>query len=174
MRSAVAIISCALIVALVDFSIAGKERHLENGRVVYLELAPVDPRSLMQGDYMALRFRIADDARPSMQRSDSPGARGIFGRRDLATADGRIVAAVDQRSIASHRRLDDSRPLAADELLLRYRVREGAVKFATNAFFFQEGTGVRYERARYGEFRVAPDGELLLTGLRGKDLEPLK
>ena len=174
MRSAVAIISCALIVALVDFSIAGKERHLENGRVVYLELAPVDPRSLMQGDYMALRFRIADDARPSMQRSDSPGARGIFGRRDLATADGRIVAAVDQRSIASYRRLDDSRPLAADELLLRYRVREGAVKFATNAFFFQEGTGVRYERARYGEFRVAPDGELLLIGLRGKDLEPLK
>src|SRR5882672_10722425 len=174
MRSAVAIISCALIVALVDFSIAGKERHLENGRVVYLELAPVDPRSLMQGDYMALRFRIADDARPSMQRSDSPGARGIFERRDLATADGRIVAAVDQRSIASYRRLDDSRPLAADELLLRYRVREGAVKFATNAFFFQEGTGVRYERARYGEFRVAPDGELLLTGLRGKDLEPLK
>jgi uncharacterized membrane-anchored protein len=174
MRSVVAIIACAVVLALVDFSVAGKERHLENGRIAYLELAPVDPRSLMQGDYMALRFRIANEARPAMQRSDSPGPRGFFGHEDLATADGRIVAAVDQRSIASYRRLDDGRPLAADELLLRYRVREGTVKFATNAFFFQEGTGKRYEGARYGEFRVAGDGELLLTGLRGGGLEPLK
>ena len=171
---ALLLVGALIVLGGVNYSIFSKEDIKKNGELVYIDLAPMDPRSLMQGDYMALRFRIADDARPSMQRSDSPGARGIFGRRDLATADGRIVAAVDQRSIASHRRLDDSRPLAADELLLRYRVREGAVKFATNAFFFQEGTGVRYERARYGEFRVAPDGELLLTGLRGKDLEPLK
>src|SRR2546427_1227855 len=64
-------------------------------------------------------------------------------------------------------------PLAPNEVLLRYRVRGGQVKFATNAFFFQEGTAKRYEGARYGEFRVAPDGELLLTGLRGKELQPL-
>ena len=31
----------------------------------------------------------------------------------------------------------------------------------------------RYEGVRYGEFRVAPDGELLLTGLRDKDVKPL-
>ena len=42
-----------------------------------------------------------------------------------------------------------------------------------DAFFFQEGTAKRYAAARYGAFRVAPDGELLLTGVRGKDLEPL-
>jgi uncharacterized membrane-anchored protein len=58
-------------------------------------------------------------------------------------------------------------------VLLRYRVRNGELKFATNAFFFQEGTAKRYEGARYGEFRVAPDGELLLTGLRGTELQPL-
>jgi uncharacterized membrane-anchored protein len=173
MRSAAAIIACAAILAVVDFSIAGKERQLESGRIVYLELAPVDPRSLMQGDYMALRFRIANDARPAMQRSDSPRGGGAFGRRDLAVADGRMVAALDERSIASFRRLDDRTALAVDEILLRYRVREGDVKFATNAFFFEEGKGKRYEAARYGEFRVAPDGELLLTGLRGKDLERL-
>jgi len=173
MRSAVAIIACAAVLALVDLSIAGKERQLESGRLVYLELAPVDPRSLMQGDYMALRFRIANDAQPAMPRSDSAGVRRPFGARNLATADGRIVAALDPRSIASYRRLDDGTPLGADEILLRYRVRDGALKFATNAFFFQEGTGRRYEAARYGEFRVAPDGELLLTGLRGAELVSL-
>ena len=159
--------------ALVNFSIRGKERQLAGGTVVYLELAPVDPRSLMQGDYMALRFKIANDARPAMKRSASPEATSFFGPRDLAAADGRLVAALDARSIANYRRLDERQPLAPDEIYLRYRVREGEMKFATNAYFFQEGTAKRYESARYGEFRVSRDGELLLTGLRGPDLQPL-
>src|SRR5207247_8096849 len=101
MRSAVAFISCAMVLALLNFSIGGKERQLESGKVVYLELAPVDPRSLMQGDYMALRFKIANDARPAMQRSQSSGARSFLGQGDLATADGRIVAALDPSSVAT-------------------------------------------------------------------------
>src|SRR5882672_8284017 len=103
MRSVIALLACAAILALVGFSIAGKERQLVSGKVVYLELAPVDPRSLMQGDYMALRFKIANDARSGMKRSDSTGA---FGRQGLATTDGRIVAALDERAVASFRRLD--------------------------------------------------------------------
>jgi uncharacterized membrane-anchored protein len=173
MRSAIALISCVAVLALVNFSIAGKERQLESGTVAYLELAPVDPRSLMQGDYMALRFKMANDARPALKQSDAVPARGFQRQRDLATADGRIVAALDPSSIATYRRLDDGTPPAPNEILLRYRVREGQIKFATNAFFFQEGTAKRYEGARYGEFRVAPEGELLLTGLRGKELQPL-
>jgi uncharacterized membrane-anchored protein len=56
---------------------------------------------------------------------------------------------------------------------LRYRIRDEQVKFATNAFFFQEGHAQYYERARYGEFRVAPSGALMLTTLRGEKLESL-
>lgn len=41
-------------------------------------------------------------------------------------------------------------------------------ELATHAFFFEEGTAERYEAARYGAFRVAPDGELLLTGSRDR------
>jgi uncharacterized membrane-anchored protein len=154
MRSAIAAGACALALILVNVSIAQKERLLAEGRVVYLELAPRDPRSLMQGDYMALGYKVAADAR-----------RG--------GANGRIVAALDARSIASFRRVDDGRPLAADEVVLRYRVRNNRVNFATNAFFFQEGDAALYRTAQYGEFRVADDGDLLLTGLRGPDLEPL-
>lgn len=163
MRSAIAAASCALALILVNVAIVDKERLLAHGRIVYLELAPVDPRSLMQGDYMALRFKITNDA----------GTNGVVtdGRPD--SADGRIVAAIDQRSLATLRRLDDGRPLAPDEIVLRYRVRGGQVRFATNAFFFQEGTGKLYETARYGEFRVADSGDLLLTGLRDGDLRRL-
>jgi uncharacterized membrane-anchored protein len=155
MRSYIALAACAVSLVLVNVSIAGKERLLRDGKVVYLELAPLDPRSLMQGDYMALRFRLAD----SVARSSA--------------ADGHIVATLDSRGIATFRRLHDGKPLESSEVLLRYRLRDGQLKFATNAFFFEEGSGARYEQARYGEFRVARDGELLLTGLRGKDLRKL-
>lgn len=159
MRSLIAVAACVASLGLVNYSIFAKERLLARGTVVVLELAPVDPRSLMQGDYMALRFRMANDAGAAVRAAASP--------------DGRIVAAVDERGVATYRRLHDGTPVASGEVLLRYRVRNGEIKFATNAFFFQEGTGQRYEAARYGELRVAADGELLLTGLRDKDLRPL-
>jgi uncharacterized membrane-anchored protein len=172
MRSIIALASCLLSLVAVNFAIAQKERLLAHGTVVYLELAPVDPRSLMQGDYMALRFKVANDAEPSMSRVDRN--QQIFQTAgNLATADGNVVVAVDGRSVGRFVRLDDGRPLGAGEVRLRYRVREGQLRFATNGFFFQEGTARLYETARYGEFRVSDTGDLLLTSLRGPNLEPL-
>jgi len=159
MRKIAAIVAGLVILGFANYGIYGRERLLADGRIALLELAPVDPRSLMQGDYMALRFRASDDA---------------FGRRPKeGFGDGRIVLQLDERGVAKFKRPDDGTPLAADELRIRYRVRADQVKFATNAFFFQEGHAKFYERARYGEFRVAPDGDCLLTGMRGEKLERL-
>ena len=66
----IALATLVLILGLVNLSIVGKEKHLSDGRAVYLELAPVDPRSLMQGDYMALRFAIANQIRAALPSSD--------------------------------------------------------------------------------------------------------
>jgi uncharacterized membrane-anchored protein len=63
--------------------------------------------------------------------------------------------------------------LADNEAYLRYRVRAGRLKFASDAFFFQEGTAGAYENARYGRYRVADDGELLLTSLHDEHLNQL-
>ena len=170
MRRIVALVAGLAILVLANHSIYSRERLLAEGRVVLLELAPVDPRSLMQGDYMALQFAVANSARDALQRP----AREDPLRIDLPPSDGRMVATVDEKGVATYRRLDDGQPLAADEIHLRYRVRHGEIKFATNAFFFEEGTAARYGNARYGEFRVGDDGEMILTGLRGSRLEPLK
>jgi uncharacterized membrane-anchored protein len=159
-RKAIAVAAGLLVLGAVNWSILGRERLLDTGQVVLLELAPVDPRSLMQGDYMALRFRVGNDIGPV--------------RRDAPAEDGRIVVRLGEHGVASFVRREAGEPLAAGELRLRYRVRAGNVKFATNAYFFQEGTGRAYERARYGEFRVAPDGDMLLTHLVGEDFERLR
>jgi uncharacterized membrane-anchored protein len=159
MRKTIAIVAGLAVLGLANWTIYQRERQLAEGAVVLLELAPVDPRSLMQGDYMALRFKVETDT---------------FGRtRKEELADGRIVVRRDERGVAAFVRRHGGEPLGPGERLLRYRVRDGRVKFATNAFFFQEGHARLYERARYGEFRAVPSGELLLTHLRGEALERL-
>jgi len=159
MRKATAVAAGLLVLLAVNWNIHGREQLLAHGRVVLLELAPVDPRSLMQGDYMALRFMVEP---PALGRD-----------RDKQSADGHIVVKLGERGVGKMLRHDAGEPLAADEARLRYRVREGKVKFATNAFFFQEGTAKYYERARYGEFRVASSGDLLLTHMIGANFERL-
>jgi uncharacterized membrane-anchored protein len=158
MRKAIALLAGLAVLAAANWTIFAREKLITEGRLVFLELAPVDPRSLMQGDYMALRFRLAEDV--------------VRGRTEKA-ADGRMIVRLDARGVAGFARLDDGSPLREGEIPLRYRVRNGQVKFATNAFFFQEGTARAYEAARFGEARAAASGDLLLTGLRGKDLDPL-
>ena len=160
MRKTIAIGAGVLLLALANWTVAERERQLAEGRLVLLELAPVDPRSLMQGDYMALRFKAADDA---------------FGRlgRVKDTADGRLIVKLDGRGVGTFVRRDAGEPLTEGEVALRYRIRDERVKFATNAYFFQEGHAADYQAARYGEFRVAQSGELLLAHLRDAKLERL-
>ena len=59
MRKTFVIAAGVLMLAAVNWGIYSRERLLAEGRVVMLELAPVDPRSLMQGDYMTLNFQLA-------------------------------------------------------------------------------------------------------------------
>ncbi len=159
MRKLIVVLTGLIILVAVNLNIYEREQLRTEGRVVFLELAPVDPRSLMQGDYMALRFKVATDAFP--------------GRKVEHSKDGHLVVALDERGVAGFKRFADTTPLAANEIVLRYRIRNDQVKFATNAFFFEEGSAQHYQPARYGEFRVSADGEMLLTNLRGADLAVL-
>ncbi|MDO5650651.1 MAG: GDYXXLXY domain-containing protein [Moraxella sp.] len=47
--------------AVFGTSIIAYENHLTTGKVIYVELAPVDPRSILQGDYMQLEYNIPND-----------------------------------------------------------------------------------------------------------------
>ncbi|HEV2745704.1 MAG TPA: GDYXXLXY domain-containing protein [Allosphingosinicella sp.] len=160
MRKAIALLAGLMILAFVNFGIYQRERLLTEGRIVLLKLSPVDPRSLMQGDYMRLNFEVADQAFPAFSGTEA--------------ADGHIVVALDARNIGHFRRFADAAALAPNELALRYRVRGGRPNFATNAYFFEEGRADAYANARYGEFRVGSDGEMILTRLRDARFEALE
>lgn len=146
------VLGTALVVWGVDASIYRKERVIRSGETIFLALAPVDPRSLMQGDYMALRFRLAEGIED--WRASDPRAR-------------RAPIRVDERGVAS---LDPS----GGDLEIAFEIRGDRVWLGTNAYFFEEGAGGRYSLARFGEFRIDPtSGEAVLVGLRDGELDPL-
>ena len=159
MRKLVLWVVLGLTLVVANAAIIGKERVLREGRTVLLQLAPQDPRSLLQGDFMALRYVLANEV--SRQRG---------GER---SADGWLVVTLDPNDIATFVRFDDGSGVVSGELLLRYRKRGDGVKIASDAFFFQEGQGPVYERARYGELRVDATGDAVLVRLRDADLREL-
>jgi uncharacterized membrane-anchored protein len=148
-RRALILVGLLASLALVAWEVSKKERLLAAGDVVHLELAPVDPRSLIQGDYMQLDYAIA--RRTAHDRS--------------WPRDGALVVKADESGVAQFIRLDRGEPLETGERRLTYRVRGGRLHVGTNAYYFQEGEASRYEGARYGELRVASDGTTLLVAL---------
>lgn len=162
-KLAVWLVGISILVA-VNFAIWQKEQLLAHGKTVILALAPIDPRSLMQGDYMRLRFQAEQD----MQRY-------LPYKKDSSVADGYVIVSLNEQHIGEVQGVVSELPptLAVNQWPLRYRIRAGELRFATNAFFFQEGHADDYAQARYGEFKVNNDGEMLLANLRGQHLEVL-
>lgn len=137
------------------------EHAMSSGEVVLLRLAPVDPRSLMQGDYMRLNYEIAReltsrDARATQNKGSDT-----------------LVIRLDAHQVASQ--VADGKPdrLASDERLLQVHQSERQWQIGPDAYFFEEGTGEQYEAARYGEFRLQADGKTLLVGLRDEAYQPI-
>lgn len=146
-----------LVLLAVNHSIWAKEQIIRTGEPIYLALAPVDPRSLMQGDYMALRFQLAEQIERARLGESSPGYR-------------RAGIDVDQRRVATLVAANAS----SDQRFIRYRLREGRVWLGTNAYFFEEGSADRFNNVRFGEFRLDREsGEAVLIGLRDASLRAL-
>ncbi len=138
-----------------------KEALARDGAHLLLELAPVDPRSLIQGDYMDLDYRLARDAWG--EGSAEWPRQGHL----VIRLDGDHVGRFVRRHIADT-------PLAEDERLLLYRQKRwGSLDIGARSFFFQEGDAELYEGARYGELRITEDGQTLLIGLLDQHRQPI-
>lgn len=141
----------------VNYGIYGREQLIRDGQPILLELAPVDPRSLIQGDYMALRYKIAAD----LEDQASLPLRG------------KLVITVADNGVAAFVRIDDGTPLGPNERLLNYYKHEWQIDLGAPSFFFEEGTADAYVDAKYGEMRVDEGGTSVLIGLRDENLQQL-
>lgn len=164
MRQHLILVGLALVMAGLSWAVGQKESLLANGERVYLELAPVDPRSLMQGDYMQLRYELAGSVRDALVNKKKAGEVEMAGC---------LVLRLDTRGVASFTRIDHGRrPLGDGEILLRYKQRK-SFQIGASSFFFQEGTADIFDDAKYGELRVNAEGGGVLIGLRDAQLQVL-
>ena len=141
-------LGAALALGLLNLAIWQKENTLANGETIYLRLAPVDPRSLMQGDYMLLDYAIARELRNT----------------EMPALGGRLVLELDAQGVAHFARLDDDSALASNERYLAYKNRYGA-KFGIESFFFQEAKAGDYEQAKFAKIRLSQNGSAMLVDL---------
>ncbi|MFL9597746.1 GDYXXLXY domain-containing protein [Aeromonas veronii] len=160
-RKLALLLSGLTILAGINATVWRYEHAMSSGEVVLLRLAPVDPRSLMQGDYMRLNYEIARE----------------LTSRDAQTTQNKgnntLVIRLDAHQVATL--VADGKPdrLASDERLLQVHQSERQWQIGPDAYFFEEGTGEQYEAARYGEFRLQADGKTLLVGLRDEAYQPI-
>lgn len=160
MRQLALLLTGLAILAGINFTVWRYEAAMTSGEVVLLRLAPVDPRSLMQGDYMRLNYDIA------RQLGTSRYSERINGSDTL-------VIRLDEHQVANWAADGKPEQLASNERLLQVRQSDNQWLIGPDAFFFEEGTGEQFEVARYGEFRLQGDGKALLVGLRDEQFKPV-
>ena len=144
------LINLIILLGLFNNSILKKEELLSNGQTILLELAPVDPRSLMQGDYMRLNYDISNNI-----DTDSISKRGF------------CVVKLRENGVAEKVRIQENRtPINDNEFLIEYTSRGWrGINIGAESYFFQEGDAKKYEKAKYGGIKVDNKGNSLLVGL---------
>lgn len=148
-------LTLAFVLAALNGTIASKENILRHGQAMLFKLEPVDPRSLIQGYYMELRYEIIRSA-----PMDQVGKSGC------------LVVRLDENKVAQFVRVHTGEPLADGEYLIAYKKRAN-LKLGAESFLFQEGKAQEYSKARYAELKVRPDGKSVLAGLRDGGFEKL-
>ena len=152
-KSLLILLNLVLLLGFFNWSVLEKEKTLANGKLVLLKLAPVDPRSLMQGDYMRLNYAISQVPQP-----DSLPSRGY------------VVVRVDEDSVAHLVRYQPEKtPLAAGEQLIKYHKADWAVHIGAESYFFEEGQGDLFAEAEFGGLKVDAQGNSILDGLYKED-----
>ena len=154
-----------LVLGLTQRDVMQKETVIAQGQRIYIPLRPRDPRSIMQGDYMALNFSLPVES--SSVQNDA-AAQSSLGKRYA-------VARLDARGVATLQRLAvKDETLTGDELLVPLKYLKGEWTVVTDAYFFPEGRGRVFNAAHFGEFRALGRGKVLLVGLADEKLQRIE
>lgn len=153
------LLNLILLLVYFNWSVFKKEELLDNGKLVLLKLAPVDPRSLMQGDYMTLRYAISENL-----NIDQLPKRGY------------CIVKLNNKSVAQRVRFQkEVTPLKSGEYLIRYNAPDSwNVNIGAESYFFEEGQAEKFDKAEYGGVKIDENGNSILIGLYNKNLKLIK
>ena len=152
------IANLVLLLGYFNWSVYKKELTLKDGQFFLLELAPVDPRSLMQGDYMRLNYLEAS----SDLINEQTAQRGY------------AILKTDSNQVGDLVRLQNAlKPVNSEELAIKYKIVRNRIFLGNESFFFEEGQDTLYQNAKYGGLKVDDKGQSLLIGLYDEHFQPI-
>ena len=176
-KAPIGLVGVFLIVLLgaVNYKVQQFEDVLATGKPVVLKIAPADPRSLMQGDYMVLNYAILSDLQQSQFSSESNETTGI----DELSPSGKkayILVHLDKNHVATLCEAQSEIPTdfkhCTPNVYLPIRYKGWLPELPSQDYFFAEGKGEYYAQSEYAEYRFK-DGILLLARLLDKDFKGL-
>ena len=177
----------------VNYKVQQFEDVLATGKPIVLKIAPVDPRSLMQGDYMILNYAILSEFQQSqvlpesneslesnesidtLESNETTETTGI----DESSPSGNkayILVHLDKNHVATFCEAQSEIPTdfkhCTPNVYLPIRYKGWLPELPSQDYFFAEGKGEHYAQAEYAEYRFK-NGILLLARLLDKDLKGL-
>ncbi len=157
MRGKIFFIVCVLLCAVLAGAawMTRQKRHM--AYTFYLEMAPVDPRSFMMGDYMRLSYAFENEA----------------GRKDASLC---AVSETREKQSGELWEITQAGVLklnATGEECVTIRYKHGRYR-VPHQFFFQEGTGKKFEKARYAAVRKIGRDTLSVVGLTDENFNWIK
>ena len=178
----------------VNYKVQQFEDVLATGKPIVLKIAPVDPRSLMQGDYMVLNYAILSEfqqsqvlpesnesleSNESIDTLESNETTETTGIDESSSSEKKayILVHLDKNHVATFCEAQSEIPTDFKHctpnvyLPIRYNG-SWHPKLPSQDYFFAEGKGEYYAQAEYAEYRFK-DGILLLARLLDKDLKGL-
>ena len=169
------IINIVILFVVTGFSANKEESYKKLDSYFYLELAPVDPRSLLQGDYMTLNYDIIDKASDFIYNNRTYIYDGE-NENEVEEADAKrayIAVHLDKNRVARYVKITKEKTDEKDLLFIAYKTDGFNVNINANSYLFQEGTGDKYENARYSKVVLVGD-KLRLVDLRDKDFKEIE
>jgi uncharacterized membrane-anchored protein/uncharacterized membrane protein len=150
-------------VILLQFGVLGvqaarSEVLLTTGTTVKLQITPLDPRSLLQGDYVVLNYSISNPPKPIAAELEA-----YHGQRKV-----KVVLSPDMKGVHVINRLYKSgEALSGREIVINGTLSGwGSIRYGIETYFVPEGTGLTVQsKARFAYIRVNAQGDALLESL---------
>ncbi|MBM7702066.1 GDYXXLXY domain-containing protein [Metabacillus iocasae] len=150
-RKGILLVIISIQLVIIGVQVTKSERVLANGETVTLQLEPLDPRSLLQGDYVILRFTISRlelKEEPSYNEKIKVGL--VQNKQGVYEYHTHVVG-------------DEKESGAADVWITGRYKGNGNVEYGIENYFIEEGTGREVEEnARYAKIKVGKNGDALL------------
>ena len=131
-----------------------KETILRNGTDIILKVEPVDPRSLLQGDYVELSYNISQVESENFSQQVyvlvEKDAKGIYQIKEIYDT---IEEAREEKT-------------EENQAILTGKSNGETITYGIEHFFIEEGTGREVEQnAKYAKIRVGSNGDAILISI---------